>query len=763
MQVNRVYIALTLALLGASAVQIQAQTYRDPIEKATRLSADSSAKYIRNGSISFNWNKDGRFVSYQSQSGVKKGLYAVDLQKGKKIFICTDQDIKEGLMRSGVDGNTLKTWSMYQYEVINAYTISFEWKGQLYHYNANSKTATLAAKPKKENSTQRSIVRSTKPYWQKYSSDSLYYIYAYNDNLYLAKATDTLGHALTTDAAPYFSFSSGNNNKEHTAVSTHAVWVGRTDRIFSIREDRRMVPEMSIVNNTVEPYPQVRTYKFPLPGDKKTSVFEMQIWDVASGQSSLVELSKYADQRLIMPMQLVNGRVYLYAPRAGEDDRYVYFLRRNRANDRVDLCRLDIQSAEVKELISEKITPHINEQLFSVHILNQGKDILWWSERSGFGQYYLYDANGKLRNQIGQKGDYVAANIVHIAEKSGWMVYETYGYQKGQNPYYKQYAYADFSGKNFRILTPENAQHDLSLSPDKKYFINRYSRIDQPSMYRLGAVQANWNLLVDSADITALLAQGWKAPEQVKFMAADGITPLYGLIYKPFNLDPNKKYPVISSVYPGPQDDYIPQGFVVDDNYHQTLAELGFIVVQIPSRGSSPYRGLHFHTFGYGNLRDYPLADNKLGIETVAATRPYMDLNRVGIFGHSGGGFMSATALLTYPEFYKVAVAASGNYDPNIYTQWWSETYHGLADSTQLGKAYIPTTGELAKNLQGKLLLITGDVDNNVHPAHTMRLAKDLISANKYFDMMILPGRDHGLGDAYYQNLIRQYFLKNLN
>ena len=222
-------------------------------------------------------------------------------------------------------------------------------------------------------------------------------------------------------------------------------------------------------------------------------------------------------------------------------------------------------------------------------------------------------------------------------------------------------------------------------------------------------------------------------------------------------LDKNKKYPVISNPYPGPQDDQIPRRFTLDDNGNQSLAELGFIVINVQPRGSSPLRGHDFYCFSYGNLRDYPLADDKHTIETLAAKYPFMDLSRVGIYGHSGGGFMAAAAILTYPDFYKVAVAASGNHDNNQYIQWWGETFHGLTK-----RGGIPTNMELAGNLKGKLMLITGDVDDNVPWVSTLRLANALISKNKRFDMMILPGKDHGVWSPYYQNLIRYYFLENL-
>ncbi len=249
--------------------------------------------------------------------------------------------------------------------------------------------------------------------------------------------------------------------------------------------------------------------------------------------------------------------------------------------------------------------------------------------------------------------------------------------------------------------------------------------------------------------------------------AADSVTSLYGVVYLPFDLDTTKKYPIISSVYPGPQIDLVPTAFFVDDNYNQSLAQLGFVVVNFAYRGSSPYRGRDFYAYGYGNLRDYPLDDDYSVIRQIGEMLPFADTTRVGIYGHSGGGFMTATAMMTRPDFYKAGVAASGNYDNNIYTQWWGETFHGVSerksqDGTVEFVCDVPGTCELAGNLKGNLLLITGDMDNNVHPASTIRLADALIKAGKHFDMMIIPGADHGLGDKYYVNLIRLYFAEHL-
>ena len=296
--------------------------------------------------------------------------------------------------------------------------------------------------------------------------------------------------------------------------------------------------------------------------------------------------------------------------------------------------------------------------------------------------------------------------------------------------------------------------------------------MDQEPIAELRDTKGRKIMELERPDLRLLYEMGWRKPERIKVKAADGITDLYGVMYRPFDMDSTRKYPIIINVYPGPQENFVPQSFTLDDNGNESLAQLGFIVINVGFRGSCFTRGRNYHCFGYGNLRDYALADCKFVIEQLANRYSFIDLDRVGIYGHSGGGFMAAASILTYPGFYKVAVAASGNHDNNIYTKWWGETYHGVKmhekkvekrDSVVYSfGSKIPTTIELAKNLKGKLLLITGDMDINVHMAHTIRLANALMQANKRFDLMLIPGADHGLGSPYYVNLIRYYFVENL-
>jgi dipeptidyl aminopeptidase/acylaminoacyl peptidase len=317
------------------------------------------------------------------------------------------------------------------------------------------------------------------------------------------------------------------------------------------------------------------------------------------------------------------------------------------------------------------------------------------------------------------------------------------------------------------------------MSKSNKFFVDTYSRVDIAPKAVLRDNNGNILLELETVDLSQLFKMGWKMPETITVKAKDGVTDLYGVMYKPFNFDSTKKYPVISYVYPGPQTESVPYTFTVTGGKNVPLAQLGFIVVNFGHRGGSPMRSNYYHTFGYNDLRDYALADDKYGIEQLADMYSFIDLEKVGIYGHSGGGFMSTAAILSWPDFYKVAVSSAGNHDNNIYNQWWGETHNGVAeiekkvtvkDSTRKQETKVTFKGEveknqdLAKNLKGHLLLVHGDIDNNVHPGNTLRVADQLIKANKRFDFMMLPGQRHAFGNAtaYFDRMMWYYFAEHL-
>jgi dipeptidyl aminopeptidase/acylaminoacyl peptidase len=421
----------------------------------------------------------------------------------------------------------------------------------------------------------------------------------------------------------------------------------------------------------------------------------------------------------------------------------LYFTRNSRDLHKFDLCVADAKTGEVKTVIEERLNVYIETK--PVRLAANGQELLWWSERDGWGHYYLYGADGTLKRQL-TSGEFVTDDIVSIDDKTRTMVITAAGREGGEDPYYTHAYRVSLDTGAIKVIDPGDASHAVSASDSGKYFVDTSSRVNSAPKSVL--IDANGTPLADleTTDLSAAVEAGFKFPEPFKVKADDGVTDLYGVMYKPFDFDPDKKYPIIAFVYPGPQTESVTKTFSKSQNI--ALAQFGFIVIEVGNRGGNPNRSKWYHTYGYGNLRDYGLADKKAAIEQLAKRHPYVDIDRVGIWGHSGGGFMTAAAMLVYPDFFKAGFSESGNHENNIYNNTWSEKHHGIkeveaSDGSVKFEYDIEKNSELAKNLKGHLMLVTGDIDDNVHPSNTYRMANALIKANKRFEFFLLPGMRH--------------------
>ena len=403
-----------------------------------------------------------------------------------------------------------------------------------------------------------------------------------------------------------------------------------------------------------------------------------------------------------------------------------------------------------------------------LQVLHGGKQLVHWSERDGWAHLYLYDDKGNLKNRI-TEGPWHVDQILKIDEKSGTVYFMANGKNKNEHPYYEHIYRVNINGTGLKQLSKGEFFHTAAVDDEARYIVNNHSRVDAVPCAELLDNNGNSVMKLEESDFSQLLAAGYKFPEPFKVKAADGVTDLWGVMYKPFDFDSTKVYPIIDYVYPGPQVEGTNYPFSRMSVRTDRLAQAGFIVITVGQRGGHPSRSKWYHNYGYGNMRDYPLADHKYAIEQLANRHSFIDINRVGIHGHSGGGFMSTAAMCQYPDFFKVAVSCAGNHDNNIYNRWWSETHHGVkeviseqGDTTFVYK--IATNPEIAHKLKGHLLLVHGDIDNNVHPANTMRVVEALIMAGKRFDMLILPRQRHGFGDMdeyFYWKLV-DYFSEHL-
>jgi dipeptidyl-peptidase 4 len=415
----------------------------------------------------------------------------------------------------------------------------------------------------------------------------------------------------------------------------------------------------------------------------------------------------------------------------------------------VDIVEADTKTGESRIVIPERLNTYIETK--PLRLLNGGKQLIHWSERDGWGHYYLYDASGKLIRQI-TSGEFVCNSIEAVDEKTRTMYITAVGREPEEDPYYVHLYRVNIDTGDMKLLNPGVGSHGSTINDKNTYFIDTWSRVDTAPMSALYDTMGNKVLDLEKTDVSALLAQGYKFPETFAVKADDGVTDLYGVMYKPFDFDPAKKYPIIEFVYPGPQTESVTKTFS-PRQANVSLAQFGFVVIEVGNRGGNPQRSKWYHNFGYGNLRDYGLADKKAAVEQLAKRHPWIDDTRVGIYGHSGGGFMSTAAMLVYPDFFKVAVSTSGNHDNSVYNRSWSEKHDGVKEVVDKEgnvtfEYDIDKNQDLAKNLKGKLLLMTGDIDNNVHPANTFRVIDALIRANKRFDFHIIPGKRHGYADA---------------
>ena len=391
--------------------------------------------------------------------------------------------------------------------------------------------------------------------------------------------------------------------------------------------------------------------------------------------------------------------------------------------------------------------------------------MIWFSERDNWGQLYLYDLQtGRLKNQI-TSGDGNVAQLVRVDEKNRLLYFRSVGKEKGRDPYFIHFYRIGFDGKNLTLLTPEDATHVVAPSPSAKYFVDSYSKPDVAPTTVLRASDGKLITTLERTDISRLVTAGWKPPEPIVVKARDGTTDLYGLLYRPTKFNPSVKYPIINHIYPGPQTGSVgPRNFLSARGDSQALAELGFVVVEIDGMGT-PWRSKKFHDAYFGDMGDNTLPDQVAAMKELSARYPWIDLERVGIWGHSGGGYATAGAMLHFPDFFKVGISESGNHDNRNYEDDWAEKWQGLLTKRADGTTNYDSQANqnFAKNLKGKLLLTHGTMDDNVPPSSTLVLVDELIKANKDFDLLLLPNRRHGYAAEPY--MIRRrwdYFVRNL-
>ncbi len=611
-----------------------------------------------------------------------------------------------------------------------------------------------------------------KPNWGSVAPDSSAVIFSRNYNLYwMDKAnyikavkndedSTIVEHQLTKDGVKFYSYGSdgdGENNEEvvkndKKRRGAYVLWSPDAKYFVLDRTDSRKVKDLWVINSVSAGRPTLETYKYQMPGEKESPVDEFVLFNFAAKTQKTINTTAFKDQSISTwgKEQLNKDRDNEFRPSIwlGDNQKF-YFSRTSRDLKRIDICTIDINTGVVKQIIDERFNTYVEVQ--RPGLINGGKELIHWSERDGWGHFYLFDENGKLKNQI-TSGSYHCESIVNIDQKNRVLYFTANGREDKEDPYFMHLYRINFDGTGMKLLNAGDFDHSSNMNDESQFFIDNFSRVNTVPKSVLLDNLGNKVMDLETADLSLLMTTGYKFPEPFKVKADDGVTDIYGVLYKPFNFDPNKKYPIIEYVYPGPQTEAVNKSFGRSMDRMDRLAQLGYIVITVGNRGGHPARSKWYHTYGYGNLRDYGLADKKAAIEQLADRYSFIDVTRVGITGHSGGGFMSTAALLVYPDFFKVAVSAAGNHDNSIYNRWWSEKHHGVkeivsAKGDTTFKYAIDKNPDLAKNLKGHLMLMHGDIDNNVNPANSIRVANALIKAGKRFDYVIVPGQRHGFGD----------------
>jgi len=568
-------------------------------------------------------------------------------------------------------------------------------------------------------------------------------------NLWVRDVVTNKETQLTTDGIKDFGYATDNagwTSSDRAIVE----WSPDSRKIATYQQDQRGVGEMYLVETKVG-HPTLRSWKYPLPGDHTITMIQRVVIDVDAAK--VIRLQMPPDQhRSTLCDDIACGGEWgdvQWSP----DASHLAFVSTSR-DHRVEQLKLaDAATGAVREVMEEKVATFFESGNGKVnwHYLPESNEFIWFSEKDNWGHLYLHDlTTGKVKNQI-TTGEGNVTRILRIDEKNRMVYFLGVGREKGRDPYFASLYKVGFDGKNYALLTPEDGNHDITLSPSGSYFVDSYSKPDVPPVAVLRDLNGKLIANLEKADISKLLATGWKPPVPFTVKARDGVTDIYGLMFKPSNLDPNKKYPIVNHIYPGPQTGSVgSRSFSAARGDCDALAELGFVVVEIDGMGT-PWRSKKFHEAYYGDMGDNTLPDQVTAMRQLASKYPWIDLERTGIYGHSGGGYATADAMFRYPDFFKVGISESGNHDNREYEDDWGEKWQGLLTDKpgSSGDNYDSQANQLlAKNLKGHLLLAHGTMDNNVPPYNTLLVVNELIKANKDFDLIMFPNAAHGYGAA---------------
>lgn len=759
---------LVAALLALAAVPITAHAQTVDYSKAERMLSWHAQSLIAGDAVNPNWMQGGNRFWYRNKTGTGHAFVVVDPVRNTQGLLFDHARLAAALSLAAdtaYDPNKLP-FSSFDFTRDESH-IAVRAGRKRFECDIRGYTCEPADSIP---STQYSVL----------SPDSAWEVFAKDHDLWLRRWPDGRDTIRLTDDGEEYNSYGVNAPRAYAQLRGNlrqrpaAYWSPDGQRLVVTRTDERDVPHTHFVSYT-STRPRHFSQPYAQPGDTIIPITSLHFLEMApviaaatqDGNGAIPMPANVRTEiepesfRLGMTTSSVDS---LWHPTS---DR-VHVTSYTRGAKALYLIELDARTGAQRILAGDSAKTNVIGQEYiegkSWWVSGGGNDVIWWSERDGFSHLWLYDGEGNVRNRI-TSGAWNVGVIHRVDEAARRIWFVGRGRENGRNPYYAHLYRVNFDGSGLTLLTPEDANHEISFSPSGEFFVDSYSRIEQPPVTVLRRTSDGGIVrTLETADISRLEEAGWRAAEPFMVKGRDGISDVYGVMYLPPDLDPSKKYPIIQHIYPGPFVGSVGSWSFKAHGENFALAQLGFVVVQIDHIGSR-YRGKAFHDNYYGNMGDHGLPDHIAGLKQLAARLPFLDLERVGIYGHSGGGFASTGAILRYPDFYKVAVSGAGNHDQLTYGHYWGEVYQGLVerDTVRSTTNYDSQANRLlANNLRGRLLLMHGDLDDNVHPAMTIRLVDELIKANKDFDFIIAPDRAHGLNEPYFIRRRWDYFVQHL-
>jgi dipeptidyl-peptidase-4 len=751
MRYNALFVAMCVATAPAAAQQApQRVLTEDDYARAEQFLGQNTGPLVFGASVRPNWLESGRFW-YRNTIPEGAEFVLVDPERRTRARAFDHERLAAAL--SAAADTTYDPFDLpftTFHPEADGRSISFEVRS--HYYTCDTEDYRCRRGTAERQSTDRNAITSP---------DGKYAAFIRDFNLWVRETETGAETQLTNDGFEDFGYAT--NNAGWTRSSRPVLlWSPDSRMIATFQHDGRGVGEMYMVSTNVG-HPRLEAWKYPLPED--SVIFRIHRVVIHLDGPRVVRLQMPPDQHRSTVCDHIACRGKFADVEWSADGSQLAFVSTSRDHKHSVLRVADPETGAVRDVLEETVETFFEsgfQDAGNWRLLAESDEVLWYSHRDNWGHLYLYDLeSGRLKNQV-TRGDWNVLQLLRIEDR---MLYFTGVGREAGDPYFRYLYRVRVDGSDFALLTPDSADHTTTLAPSGRYFVDSYSTPDNPPITVLRDASGRKLTDLEEADISQLLATGWTPPTPFTVKARDGVTDLYGLMYTPSDFDPAEKYPIINSIYPGPQSGSVgSRTFSASRGDRRALAELGFIVVQLDAMGT-PLRSKTFHEAYYGNMGDNGLPDHITGMKQLAERHPWIDLDRVGIYGHSGGGFASADAIMRYPEFFKVAVSQAGNHDNRNYEDDWGEKWQGLLVENSDGTTNYDNQANqlLAENLKGKLLIAHGTMDGNVPYYNTLLVVNELIAANKDFDFILFPNRGHGFGRETYMTRRRwDYFVRHL-